>query len=657
MALSSSRSSEALSKLDEHLTCAICLERYTDPKTLPCHHSFCKDCISRLDQGQQNVRCPTCRHPTQLGKKGVSTLPAAFQINNMLELEETLKKASESGLCHAHGNKPTDLYCETCVQHICVKCMAESHRYHKWDYADNLFATHKHQVEESLRSLKKQINEVEDAPTLFDKWEREMKDQEEAVQIQIDSRYQQLVNQLQESQKKLSQKAATALREKLQLHSMQKASVEAVLMRLKECHDSVEQELKSQSQHQIQATKEQLVKRINSSFSEVNMSQLLPVQEPNMIFTADKNTTCCIGDVCSNQSFSCPGLVSVDIPSVVLKDRQEEVVLTVPVSFSTDRLCCQLTAPQNKGSESCPVTNVGEGQFKVMIQSSTAGLHQLRVLVDEVDIYGSPFTVHVVEWKRQNLVRFAKGFSRPIDVAVTDDGKHVVVAEYDGHCVTVLSSTGKVVKKFGSLGNEPGKFQHPCGIAVSADNIFVVGHSKRIQKFAISSTYKASHNQYFTGVAVHPTSGKVLCTKHNRLAVDVLNSDLTPSYSFETSASPSYLAVDTKGMVYITDPYKGIVVKMTSEGKYIATIGSKGEQLHQFSEPRGICIDSNDIMYVTDNYKHKVMVFNTEGKFLGSFSRSDKLIRDPRGIAVDKAGNVYVCDASSGKLLISRPLS
>ena len=658
MASSSSLGKQALSKLDEQLTCAICLERYTDPRSLSCHHVYCTDCISRLETQQHVVRCPTCRQPTRLGEKGASTLPTSFHVNNLLDLEETLKKARESRLvrlCHAHRNKPMDLYCETCEGHICFTCSQESHSGHRLDYAENLFAAHKEQIEESLQSLKKQINEVEHALTQFDKWEREMRDQEQVVQMQIDEAYHNLLCLLQESRKKLSQKAVDALREKLLLHSLQKVNVEAVLMQLKGCHDFVEQEVKSRSQHSIQAAKKQLVKCINDSYSGIKLSRLLPAQDPNIMFSIDKNSTCCIGGVTSNQSFSCPGLFSVDIPSVVLEDKQEEAVLTAPVSLSTDRLCCQLTTCGTSNAVTCPVIGIGEGQYKVMIQSSTAGLHQLRVLVDEVNVYGSPFTVRVVEWKRQNLVRFAKGFSMPIDVAVTDDGKHVVVAESGGHCVAVLSSTGKVVKKFGSLGNEPGEFQHPCGIAASADNIFVVDHSKRIQKFAISSTYKASHNQYFTGIAVHPTSGKVLCTHHNRLAVDVLNNDLTPSYSFETSASPSYLAVDTKGMVYVTDPYKGIVVKMTSEGKHIATIGSKGEQPHQFSEPRGICIDSNNIMYVTDSYKHCVMVFSTNGKFLGSFGRSDKLIREPRGIAVDKVGNVYVCDASNGKLLVSRP--
>ena len=32
-------------QFDDQLTCNVCLDQYTDPKVLPCHHSFCLKCI------------------------------------------------------------------------------------------------------------------------------------------------------------------------------------------------------------------------------------------------------------------------------------------------------------------------------------------------------------------------------------------------------------------------------------------------------------------------------------------------------------------------------------------------------------------------------------------------------------------------------------
>ena len=45
--------STALKEFDEQLTCNVCLDQYTNPKTLPCLHSFCLKCIEKLPQEQQ----------------------------------------------------------------------------------------------------------------------------------------------------------------------------------------------------------------------------------------------------------------------------------------------------------------------------------------------------------------------------------------------------------------------------------------------------------------------------------------------------------------------------------------------------------------------------------------------------------------------------
>ena len=46
-------SSTALEELNEQLTCNVCLDQYTNPKTLPCLHSFCLKCIENLPQEPQ----------------------------------------------------------------------------------------------------------------------------------------------------------------------------------------------------------------------------------------------------------------------------------------------------------------------------------------------------------------------------------------------------------------------------------------------------------------------------------------------------------------------------------------------------------------------------------------------------------------------------
>ena len=159
------------------------------------------------------------------------------------------------------------------------------------------------------------------------------------------------------------------------------------------------------------------------------------------------------------------------------------------------------------------------------------------------------------------------------------------------------------------------------------------------------------------GLALHPVSGKLYCIDRINGNISVLNDDLTPSHAFYVkmpvslfSNTPAWrdLAIDSKGMLYIVNS-RGVVLKFTPEGEYYTTIGSVGYQDYQFGRPGCICIDSNDIMYVTDIQKCRVIMFTTEGDYLGNLLAYDSRSVpkcELRGVAVDKTGNVFVCNSS-----------
>ena len=55
--------------------CAVCLQAYTDPTTLPCGHSFCIGCVQslRVVPGNNEPQCPTCRQPFDRSRQRVNT--------------------------------------------------------------------------------------------------------------------------------------------------------------------------------------------------------------------------------------------------------------------------------------------------------------------------------------------------------------------------------------------------------------------------------------------------------------------------------------------------------------------------------------------------------------------------------------------------------
>ena len=65
--------------------CGLCLDPYTNPKFLPCHHTYCAPCIESLAQSSQKVDgsfpCPACRRTTKLPAGGVK----ALQTNSFIQ--------------------------------------------------------------------------------------------------------------------------------------------------------------------------------------------------------------------------------------------------------------------------------------------------------------------------------------------------------------------------------------------------------------------------------------------------------------------------------------------------------------------------------------------------------------------------------------------
>ena len=126
----------ALKKLEDQLTCAICLDLYSNPKSLPCLHSFCQQCLEGLPLDPQGdnyfISCPTCRYRTQLPKsKGAADFPTAFQINNFKEVHNLLIKVSglQQVICKNCTMTNATGYCKECAEFLCQECINGHKKY------------------------------------------------------------------------------------------------------------------------------------------------------------------------------------------------------------------------------------------------------------------------------------------------------------------------------------------------------------------------------------------------------------------------------------------------------------------------------------------------------------------------------------------------
>ena len=678
---------EAMSKLDAQLTCAICLERYKDPRILPCHHVYCKDCIDgippdaveRKEIRQHNiVRCPSCRNPTHLDPNtGSGSLPCAFFVNNLLEIRKLTQKTSEPRpVCRAH-NKPEDVYCETCEEFLCFKCSiahCRSNQDHQCDRADDLFEKHMQLIKGSLKLLDERIDAVEQTLVIFDTTEKQIREQEEAVKKEIDEtvqqhmdRLQELMHGLQQSRKALHDQVETATRQKLQLHSLEREEVETIFAQLKSCKEFVEEELRSRSQHQIQTARKKLVQHIMDSYSTVKVSDIQPGQVANTRFVHIDElpmvySNVDLGSVDSMHNYqSIRGLFSVDIPQRVLAGQTTDIFISLSsISLPAELLSCTLLYDSSESElidyQDFVVVMVDDGHFKVALKPRKIGPHKLSVyilvgdgIVMEID--GSPFKMLVESLsglRDQSLEVFTKGLQFPGGIAVTDDGQHVVVTEVNRHCVTVLSSTSrKVINQFGQHGYGPGRFHHPTAVVVSADHHVFVRDNNGIQKFTIDGSFVAS----FTapggfGIGCLP-NGSVLTCSGDKRRIYKITPDLQVFDYFITQlpGEACALAVRTDGVVYVLTSDKRIH-KFTAKGRPFGSFGSAGNSPDQLQKPYEMCIDSSNLLYVTD--RCCVKTFTSDGDCIANFGFHTKLCE----IAASKTGDLYICKAN-GEVLVS----
>jgi len=102
--------------------------------------------------------------------------------------------------------------------------------------------------------------------------------------------------------------------------------------------------------------------------------------------------------------------------------------------------------------------------------------------------------------------------------------------------------------------------------------------------------------------------------------------------------SPTNLAMDEEGNLYVSDTGAFRVQKYDSNGEFLMSIGSHGDALGQFARPKGVAVDKEGRVYVVDAAFENVQIFDKKGKLLLFFAEpggSPVSLVLPAGIQID----------------------
>jgi tripartite motif-containing protein 71 len=120
--------------------------------------------------------------------------------------------------------------------------------------------------------------------------------------------------------------------------------------------------------------------------------------------------------------------------------------------------------------------------------------------------------------------------------------------------------------------------------------------------------------------------------------------------------TPTGVAVDSNGNVYIMDTENERIQKFDSAGNFITTWGSPGSGEGQFRNASSwgtlghLATDSQGNVYVIDTNNYRVQKFDGNGNYLtqwGAQGLEEGNFRVPYDIAVDAQSNVYICECQT----------
>lgn len=639
--------------------------------------SYCKQCGVFM--------CTQCTGMMHSGSKDSSHV-----IVDMNEIANAANSVFDSDvvLCSSH-DRPLENYCNTCQQLVCSQCCLRVHASHSYGHISDIFAESCHVLETRLLLVEQHIPQVTKAVADLTQRKVDIIKSSSRVKEEICGSVSRTINLLNQYQSKLTATVDSAMKQKLEVINRQLNEAMTTLSSLEDCHSYMKDALKRGTPQQILANKQQMVSHSGSVLQACDPSAFTPSEESD--FELIKNTINNKNEILENQigylSYHLnipPHRVALRYEHIPLVGRESTVTLSftsttdTPLPLSPSLIHCSITPPSGGTCIKCTLNESSTPEhYQLTFTPFIRGDHFVRVCFKGIEVAGCPLIVPVsiLPEMRGMPVHVIEDLDKPWGVDVTNNGG-VVVSEWASGCALItLHDDLKKQRNLGGCGHQLGQFDCPSGICLTDRNTILVSDTgnNRIQEITKDGKFVACIGnrgkgplefQYPRGIAINKKTRQIYVADDENHRIQVLNQDLTFAYSFGTYGAklgqfnrPRDIAFDSNGNCYITDVDNHRVQKVSPEGISLCAFGKRGSKRGQLNLPVGITIDDHDCVYVTESGNQRVSVFSTNGDFVCCFNGwggrgGEQVLWDPREIAIDSKGHLYVCDWGKGAVMV-----
>ena len=649
MAKKSSTHSDALKKLEEQLSCPICLDHYTDPKSLPCLHPFCHQCLKGLPLDHEGKKlflsCPTCRTPTELPEAGVAGFPVAFLINNLSEVYSLLKKVSGDQHVSCDNCKKSDAagYCKQCTKFLCVECLSV---HNKWAPC----------IDHVVITLDEVARTAFQLPTINPKVPMNCSSHDQPLKIYCETcddlicsdctvrihkgHEYDLVNDTYDRHRQTIESSLEPVREQIVVVT---EAVTTLTQREEEITHQGET-VKEKIRVMIKQIIDCLLQTERKLTEDVDLAVRLKL---NMLSQQKGNAETTLSQLTDCLDFVEQGL-KVGTPQQVLLAKSQMINRTSSVIKSFKPASFQPVEQADiKLVKSKKIEDVYHSIGEVKYSKLRNIDHHLALMGKESTstiVFESPDGSPVpLPSSHISCYLTPPNNNQPIVCRVKEStwsGQYKVVFTPITHGLHQLHVRVHDI-------NIPGS---PLGIPVS-----------------LSPEKRGNPAKSITGLNGNPygidvtDDGLLIVGEWNGHRINVLDKEGRKINSFGSRGSergqfmnPSGIAVTPKGTILVVDTSNHRIQELTMEGECIACVGETGNGPLQFQYSRGITINkTTGQIFVADSINHRIQVLNPDFTFcrtFGSDGSGQGQFECPYDVTIDSRGFVYVADYNNHRI-------